>query len=185
MPEQGLTQYVQSLWKAAGRPSSRQLSADTGLSHVTTNEAVRRGGGSWQTVELVVKALRGDVEYAGRLWDTERSRPCGVPQEEPPLLVQGFGAVLRDWADHDVALFALGRALGLFASAGFDEFQRQKHVFWSNNRLGNLLDLLMNELIEEGLVEFDSHLVQYRWAPGVADRVRDLGLSRSVARSGG
>jgi transcriptional regulator with XRE-family HTH domain len=57
-----LTDYLQVIWLAAGRPSSRSLAERCGISHTTINDILRghRMGG-WPTLSTLVRLLGGDV----------------------------------------------------------------------------------------------------------------------------
>ena len=63
----------------------------------------------------------------------------------------GLPAALAEWTDFDVAAFALGRALGVFAAA--DSFQRVKGVFWNSTPLGNALHETLCALVAGGILE--------------------------------
>ena len=72
--------------------------------------------------------------------------------------------LLEDWTDWDGAAYALGRALGVFEE---DEFTRVKHVFWTDNDLGNGLRDTLMALTRAGLLERrDADDEQFRWAGG-------------------
>lgn len=87
--------------------------------------------------------------------------------------------VLREWADFDVACYALGRDLGMSPGpAGFDEFQGFKHVFWTNNMLGSALHVALMALVDEGLAEWRAE--QFRWVDGVPPDAADVGQRRRV-----
>lgn len=74
--------------------------------------------------------------------------------------------VLCEWADYDVAGYALGRDLGMFPGpAGFEEFQRFKHVFWSDNVLGHALHAALMAMADSGLIEWSEE--RFRWPDGV------------------
>jgi hypothetical protein len=70
--------------------------------------------------------------------------------------------ILRDWTDWDVAAFHVGRALGLF------ERQTQldaKHIFWTDNPVGNMLHRILGELGTAGIVDRRSEPDdKYRWS---------------------
>lgn len=119
--------------------------------------------------------LRSDIEAFGAQWDRRpgRKRTSGTApgvEAEPPALVRQFRDLLREWTDSDVAMFALGRALNFFyADGGFDEFQNEKHVFWSNNDLGNALGKMLDALVDGGLaVRRDGS--RFRWKDGLPPR---------------
>jgi hypothetical protein len=119
--------------------------------------------------------LRSDIEAFGAQWDRRpgrrsTSKTAPVVQHEPLALVEQFREVLREWTDSDVAMFALGRALGFFpVEGGFDAFQEEKHVFWSNNDLGNALGKMLDALVDEGLMERRDN-PEFRWKDGIPPR---------------
>lgn len=128
-----------------------------------------------QTLQAGRLWLKSDIVAFGGRWDRRPGRPARRTPPPPPVqteplpLVQEFGDVLREWTDSDVAMFALGRALGWFpADGGFDEFQEHKHVFWSNNDLGNALGGMLDALVTEGLARRRG--TQFRWKDGVPPR---------------
>jgi hypothetical protein len=57
---------------------------------------------------------------------------------------------LDDWTDWDFAAYRLGRVLGLFGDA---DFIRSKHIFGTNNRLGNGLHDALLALVTAGVLE--------------------------------
>lgn len=133
--------------------------------------------------------LRADIEafQAARSRKPGRPRKRGAsgPVQEPVPLVAPFIDVLREWTDFDVAMFALGRAVGFFpAAGGFDVFQEFKYVFWSNNVLGSALGRALDALVAEGLLESDPPH-SYRWAGGVSPSVEFYGSRRSVTEASG
>ncbi|MEK6880408.1 MAG: hypothetical protein AABY22_12400 [Nanoarchaeota archaeon] len=69
---------------------------------------------------------------------------------------------LSDWTDFDTAAFLLGKSLGFFK----DTSQNYKHVFWSNNKLGDRLNLMLEALVEQGfLLKQDDPDLRYKWDP--------------------
>lgn len=68
---------------------------------------------------------------------------------------------LDDWTDWDAAAYALGRTLGLFHDA---DFPRVKHVFWTDNRLGNGLHDALLALVSAGVLDRrEEPDEQFRW----------------------
>ena len=72
---------------------------------------------------------------------------------------------LDDWVDWDVAAYYLAQSLGLM-----DEMvsfaKDAKHVFWTDNVLGNILHGILNELVSCQVLERrDEPDIQYRWNP--------------------
>jgi hypothetical protein len=69
---------------------------------------------------------------------------------------------LLEWTDSDGAAFMVGQALGVFAEA--EAFTQVKHVFWTDNPLGNALHEVLLGLAGAGVLE---HLEepddQLRW----------------------
>jgi len=77
--------------------------------------------------------------------------------------------VLADWTDVDIASYELGRCLGLFGGQNFHI--DVKHVFWTNNPLGNGLYGALLELVSAGVLEMrEAPDRQFRWAPQVGER---------------
>jgi hypothetical protein len=74
---------------------------------------------------------------------------------------------LADWVDRDIATYHLSCCLGLMEpeDGSLDGFRDNKHVFWSNNRLGNTLDAMMFELEKCGVLEHDESDAndRFRW----------------------
>lgn len=74
----------------------------------------------------------------------------------------GLNVALANWEDWDVAAFALGRAIGLYELP--TDFQRVKHVFWTENAVGRGLHETLNHLAEAGILERrDEPDNQFRW----------------------
>jgi hypothetical protein len=71
---------------------------------------------------------------------------------------------LRDLQDWDGAARLLAICLGLVPNE--EGWGRTKHVFWSNNPLGNLLYETLESLVQVGVLESrDEPDKQYRWNP--------------------
>ena len=69
---------------------------------------------------------------------------------------------LDGWTDWDAAAYALGRTLGLFLDA---ESLRVKHVFWTDNQLGNGLHDALLALVSAGVLDRrEEHDEQFRWS---------------------
>lgn len=69
---------------------------------------------------------------------------------------------LRDWTDWDGAAYAFGQAIGLFERT---DFQRVKHVFWTDNKLGNGLHDALLALANAGVLDRrDEPDEQFRWS---------------------
>lgn len=70
---------------------------------------------------------------------------------------------LREWTDFDGAEHALALCLGLM-SPGISFATDAKHVYWTNNPVGNVLSEILQELTRVGILELNDDL-QYRWNP--------------------
>lgn len=72
---------------------------------------------------------------------------------------------LQDWTDIDLAAYQLALGMGLMipdvAFAG-----RAKHIFWSENAIGAMLNDILRSFAENGILEYrDEPDYQYRWNP--------------------
>jgi hypothetical protein len=71
---------------------------------------------------------------------------------------------LADWQYWDTASYILSQNIGLMGS-DVSRYQA-KHVFWSDNPVGNTLIAILNQLAEVGILEKrDEPDLQYRWNP--------------------
>jgi catechol 2,3-dioxygenase-like lactoylglutathione lyase family enzyme len=78
------------------------------------------------------------------------------------MQLQTLRESLRDWMDFDGAGCALGVCLGLIPAR--EGWGRHKHVFWSNNPIGEMLYKMLDELVSAGVLEQrDEPDFQYRW----------------------
>lgn len=155
--------YMKALWTLAGCPSSRTVAGRTGISHQTVNQVVQgRILPKWETALPLVRYFRGDEAAALALWTEAREEDDA---SDVMMLVLPFSRVLRQWTDHDVAGFALGRALGLIKGSGFDVFQEHKHWFWSAHETGEMLSDFLDRLARGGLLWKDEHRLRYRFPP--------------------
>ena len=68
---------------------------------------------------------------------------------------------LADWTDCDRAEYELAVCLGLM-TPDTPFATRAKHVFWSDNQVGNALHAILNQLVEIGVLQMNDDL-QYRW----------------------
>jgi hypothetical protein len=69
---------------------------------------------------------------------------------------------LGDWTDWDGAAYALGCAVGLFREV---DFLRVKHVFWTDNQLGNGLHDALLALVNAGVLDRrEEPDEQFRWS---------------------
>lgn len=78
--------------------------------------------------------------------------------------------VLKEWTEIDVSAFHIAVALGIFPHSSDEKeiynFGGKKHIFWTNNPLGNLLfDLLENLVALNILEKKDIDDGFYRWNP--------------------
>lgn len=75
--------------------------------------------------------------------------------------------LLVEWTDFDYAAFQVGVVFGLWPPEGEDQASfrlKNKHVFWTNNPLGNALHQILNSLVKCGILERrDEPDLQYRW----------------------
>lgn len=70
----------------------------------------------------------------------------------------------KDWMDWDGAAYELGCALGLFDPKKHPFQTKVKHVFWTNNPVGNALHECLNWLARVGIMERrDEPDIQFRW----------------------
>lgn len=76
--------------------------------------------------------------------------------------LQTLKAALAEWADIEAAEYVLGLCLGLYSA---DANPRDlKHVFFSNNPVGNLLHQILDELVANGILEArDEPDFEFRW----------------------
>jgi hypothetical protein len=71
---------------------------------------------------------------------------------------------LAEWTDLDWAAFQLAACLGLMPPDS-DLFRtKAKHIFWTNNPVGNALYRMLRELAGVGILEHDQEEMRYRWS---------------------
>ncbi|HZF54818.1 MAG TPA: hypothetical protein VE093_39485 [Polyangiaceae bacterium] len=71
---------------------------------------------------------------------------------------------LREWTDVDVAQYSVAAVLGLIDPAISPFATRAKHVFWTDNPVGNVLYELLQTLVSLGVLERrEDPDIQYRW----------------------
>jgi hypothetical protein len=109
-----------------------------------------------------VSTARSHVRRCFRGVDLVRTRlPGSLPQTN---LANGddmdLVASLRDWTDVDFAAHALARALGIMPPGS--DMNDAKWVYWTENRLGNELIVLLDRLTELGFLERRDEELQYR-----------------------
>ncbi len=70
---------------------------------------------------------------------------------------------LSEWTDIDIAAFYLAQSIGLMEKDV--QFQLEaKHVFWTNNPVGNSLYSILKQLFEIGFLEYrEEPDYQFRW----------------------
>ncbi len=72
---------------------------------------------------------------------------------------------LTDWVEWDVAAFHLASVLGLMGSE-IQFHAEAKHVFWSANPTGTMLNDMLKQLVAMGILEYrDEPEDEYRWNP--------------------
>jgi hypothetical protein len=70
---------------------------------------------------------------------------------------------LLNWTDADIAAYHLALCLGLM-SVDVDFAVKAKHVFWTDNNIGNLLYQILEELAQQAVLEKrDEPDYQFRW----------------------
>lgn len=75
---------------------------------------------------------------------------------------------LQEWHDWDGAAYVLGGDLGLWDSTD-PCFGNAKHIFWTDNPIGNALHNFLEELVRAGVLEGDGegqtegHYSAFRW----------------------
>ncbi len=68
---------------------------------------------------------------------------------------------LAEWMDWDYSAYVLGTHIGAVTG---DFATTNKHVFWTDNRLGNGLHAALNALVEAGVLERrEEPDEQFRW----------------------
>ena len=75
-----------------------------------------------------------------------------------------FRAAIQEWSDVDLAQYALAVALGMIAPERSPFATKAKHLFWTNNPLGNALHEFLETLARLGVIERRGEPdLQYRW----------------------
>jgi len=80
-------------------------------------------------------------------------------KEIPPL------HEMKDWVDYDVAHFAIGRSLGVFAQDWHDT-PNIGALFYTSNVLSDSLARIADELVKIGYLEYDPSGQKYRLKHG-------------------
>jgi len=72
---------------------------------------------------------------------------------------------LEEWTDLDVAAYDLGIAVGLIDPQRSPFSTKAKHVFWSDNPVGNTLRDMLERLVTLGAIQRrdEPDVQQYRW----------------------
>lgn len=74
-----------------------------------------------------------------------------------------FKEALNDWDDWDTAAFHLAQALGIF-NTELDRFAEVKYLFWTDNEIGHTLHIMLNQLVDCGILEARKEPdLQFRW----------------------
>lgn len=113
-PIDELTRALNTLWIAAGRPSTRVVAESTGgvVSHSTVYAALQgRKAPRWPSVSAIVRALGGDVKTIEPLWSAayvhlqehrpHPAKPARSPLSQPDGVeaIRGLTAAIHDLAD--------------------------------------------------------------------------------------
>ena len=70
---------------------------------------------------------------------------------------------LTEWTDIDIAAFHLAQNLGLMGKDVRFHLEA-KHIFWSNNSVGNTLYNMLKELANLGILEYrEDPDLQFKW----------------------
>ena len=71
--------------------------------------------------------------------------------------------LFENWEDFDVAQYYLACLLGLMDyDETWDEFRRVKGVFWTNNKIGNMLCNMLEKMVESKILEKNEDS-EFRW----------------------
>ena len=87
-----------------------------------------------------------------------------VGEDYPCRIRVPLGRALRDWTDWDVAMFELGRLLGLFGPDDtWDAFRtRVKGIIWSDSLMHRHLKAILFHLVDIGYLDYDKEKQQFR-----------------------
>jgi len=74
-----------------------------------------------------------------------------------------FKVFVQQWTDIDLAAYYLAQCIGLLdKNVSFSK--DAKHIFWSNNAVGNAMYAVIDELVSEGILESrDEPDYQVKW----------------------
>jgi len=78
--------------------------------------------------------------------------------------IETLRARLASWTDRDVAGYWIALSIGLIEPAASFSSDA-KHVFWTNNALGEAIDDVLMLLVKIGAVEHDQDEQRVRWNP--------------------
>lgn len=71
---------------------------------------------------------------------------------------------LLDWTDVDLAQYWLACSLGLLEpDETLQVYRDSKGLFWSNNKHGNSLYAILQQLVQQGVLEYDEDELKMRW----------------------
>lgn len=73
---------------------------------------------------------------------------------------------LKDWTDIDIIMHYLAIVLGI--DKPFEETDDKweyKWVYWTNNSISKLLDNMIQDLVKNGILEYDEEEMMFRWNP--------------------
>lgn len=86
--------------------------------------------------------------------------PLSITDSRPYPRVVTLTEELAGWTDWDYAAYLLGSHLGVLTG----DFPRvNKHLFWTDNRLGNGLRAALLALADGGVLEWREADDQFRW----------------------
>lgn len=112
----------------------------------------------WDGQERKITDLELQLATASRVEGVDGT----MPRPEMPTF-QELEQPLVDWKDADEAAFQVGVVLGLWSSDR-EAWRENKHVFWTNNDLGNAIHATLKHLVGRGILERrDEPDLQYRW----------------------
>ncbi len=77
------------------------------------------------------------------------------------LILEG----MKEWVDFDLALFGIGRALGVFPKE-YQDIPDIKALLWSKNQINDCLTKIADELVSVGYLEYDGVRLRYRLKEG-------------------
>lgn len=73
---------------------------------------------------------------------------------------------LKDWTDIDITMHYLAIVLGIDKPPEeTDDKWEYKWVYWTNNSISKLLDNMIQDLVKNGILEYDEEEMMFRWNP--------------------